>query len=103
LQAAIAQVQWLVASKVFANDTCGLCNAALQIGKFLALAAPEQTSAYLVLLCEALELADNCPSEFGSTTYGPVLAQVLANADVAGYDGQVRRPRSTALALAGGC
>lgn len=29
---------------------------------------------------------------------GPVLAQVLANADVAGYDGQVRLARARAFA-----
>jgi hypothetical protein len=83
------------------KDTCALCNAALQIGKFLSLAAPEQTSAYLVFLCERFGLSGNCPSVYGPTAYGPVLAQVLANADVVGYDGQVRRPRSAALALDG--
>jgi hypothetical protein len=91
LQAAITQAKWLSQNAVFAKDTCALCNAALQIGKFLSLAAPEQASAYILFLCELFEITGNCPSVYGPTTFGPVLAQVLANADVVGYDGQVCR------------
>jgi sphingomyelin phosphodiesterase len=90
LQAAITQVKSLAENNVFAKNTCALCDAALQIGKFLALAAPEQVSPYFTLLSEQLKLSSNFPLMFGPTTLGPVVAQVLANADIAGYDGQVR-------------
>jgi len=68
-----------------------LCSATLQIGKFLSLAAPEQASTYFILLCERFGFSGNCTTAFGVRMFGPVLVQVLANADVAGYDGQVRR------------
>jgi hypothetical protein len=90
LQAAVTQARWLFENNVFAKDTCALCRATLQIGKFLSLAAPEQASPYLVFICEQFGLSGNCTAAYGPTTLGPVLAQVLANADMAGYDGQVR-------------
>jgi hypothetical protein len=91
LQAAISQATWLFENDVLAKDTCALCSATLQIGKFLSLAAPEQASTYFVFLCERFGFSGNCTTAFGPRTFGPVLAQVLANADVVGYDGQVRR------------
>ncbi|KAI0304073.1 sphingomyelin phosphodiesterase [Russula brevipes] len=72
LQAAKTQAQWLLASPAFTNKSCPLCTATLQVAKFLSLAAPEQG-----------------PPFFVATTMGPVLTQVLANADVVGYDGQL--------------
>jgi len=91
LQAAITRAKWLFKNDVFAKDTCALCSATLQIRNFLSLAAPEQASTYFVLLCERFSFSGNCTMAFGARTFGPVLVQVLANADVAGYDGQVRR------------
>jgi hypothetical protein len=55
----------------------------------LALAAPEQGPAFFVFLCQQFKLSFSCNATFSATTLGPVLTQVLANADVAGHDGRV--------------
>ena len=89
LKAAISQVQWLTNSTVFANNSCALCTASLQVAQFLSLAAPDQGPAFFVFLCQQFKLSSTCNTTFGATTFGPVLTQVLANADVTGYDGQV--------------
>lgn len=102
MQAALTQAKWLFENDVFAKDTCALCSATLQIGKFLSLAAPEQASTYFVFLCEQFSLAGNCTAAYGPNTLGPVFAQVTANADIAGYDGQVRLSLSRVSALCGG-
>jgi hypothetical protein len=90
LKAAITQAQWLANSTVFANNSCALCTATLQVAKFLSLAAPEQGPAFFVFLCQQFKLTSTCNTTYGATTLGPVLTQVLANADVTGYDGRVR-------------
>jgi hypothetical protein len=90
LQAAKTQVQWLLASPAFTDKTCPLCIATLQVAKFLSLAAPEQGPPFFVFLCQQFKLTGACNTTFSRTTLGPVLTQVLANADVVGYDGQVR-------------
>ncbi|KAN0134393.1 Metallo-dependent phosphatase-like protein [Lactarius tabidus] len=87
LQSAIAQVQGLFVNPSFTSDSCTLCTATLQVAKFLSLAAPEQGPAFFVFLCQQLQLSSSCNTTYGATTYGSVLTQVLANADVAGYDG----------------
>ena len=90
LQAAIAQVRWLSNNTVIANNSCALCTATLQVAKFLSLAAPEQGPPFFVFLCQQFKLSSACNTTYGATTLGPVLTQVLANADVSGYDGRVR-------------
>jgi sphingomyelin phosphodiesterase len=90
LQTAISQLKWLFTNPAIANNPCTLCTAALQIAKFLSLAAPEQGPAFFVALCQQLKLSSSCNNTFGPTTLGPVLTQVLAFANVSGYDGQVR-------------
>ena len=73
------------------NDTCGACQAALIAAKYVALAAPEQGPSVVLALCNALGLSGSpmaCSDAFGPFTLGNVGTQVLANADVAGYDGQ---------------
>ena len=67
-----------------------LCTGALQVGKFLALAAPEQGPAFALFLCQQFQLSSTCNNTYSSTTLGPVITQVLAYANVSGYDGQVR-------------
>ncbi|KAF8481747.1 Metallo-dependent phosphatase [Russula ochroleuca] len=86
LQTAISQVEWLFAT---ASNNCALCTGALQIGKFLALAAPEQGPAFAIFLCQQFQLSSTCNSTFGSTALGPVVTQVLAYANISGYDGQM--------------
>ena len=90
LQTAIGQVKWLFANTAIANNTCTLCIAALQIGKLLSLAAPEQGPAFSVFLCQQFQISSTCNTTYTATTYGSVLTQVLAFANVSGYDGQVR-------------
>jgi hypothetical protein len=46
------QAKWLFANNAFVKDRCVLCNATLQIGKFISLAVPEQAFAYVVSLSE---------------------------------------------------
>ena len=67
-----------------------LCTGALQVGKVLALAAPEQGPAFALFLCQQFQLSSTCNNTYSSTTLGPVITQVLAYANVSGYDGQVR-------------
>ena len=55
----------------------------------LALAAPDQGPAFSVFLCQQYKLSSSCNTTYGATTYGSVLTQVFANADVSGYDGKV--------------
>jgi hypothetical protein len=87
----VSQVQFLTSSAVFRNDSCALCTAVLQVAKFLSLAAPEEGPAFFVFACQQFKISGACNTTFGPTTLGPVLTQVLANANVSGYDGRVRR------------
>ncbi|KAH9996082.1 Metallo-dependent phosphatase [Russula vinacea] len=89
LQTAISQVKWLFANPATANNSCTLCTGTLQVGKFLALAAPEQGPAFALFLCQQFRLSNTCNNTYSSTTYGPVITQVLAYANVSGYDGQL--------------
>ncbi|KAI9444617.1 Metallo-dependent phosphatase-like protein [Lactarius indigo] len=89
LRNAIAQVQGLFVNTAFANNSCALCTATLQVAKLLALSAPDQGPAFTVFLCQQYKLSTRCNTTFGATTLGPVLTQVFANADVSGYDGRM--------------
>lgn len=89
LQNAINQFKWLVASTATATNTCTLCIAALQVAKSLSLAAPEQGPPFFVFLCQQFKLSSACNNTFSSTTLGSVLTQVVAYANISGYDGQV--------------
>lgn len=57
----------------------------------MSLAAPEKTPDLLVALCNLLNLTSPaaCSGNYGRLGVGAVITQVLANADVGGYDGQV--------------
>ncbi|OCH90081.1 hypothetical protein OBBRIDRAFT_812864 [Obba rivulosa] len=88
VQAAITQIESLFTNPVFGSNTCASCQAILEVLKFVSLAAPQETPNLVVLLCEKLDLSSNCEDEFGPLTLGSTLTQVLANADVGGYDGQ---------------
>jgi sphingomyelin phosphodiesterase len=89
LQSAINQVQELFVNSAFSNNSCATCIATLQIAKFLSLAAPEQGPAFTVFLCQQFKLSTSCNTTYGATTYGSVLTQVFANADVSDYDGKM--------------
>lgn len=76
---------------MFANDTCSACQASLVAAKFLVMAAPDQGPALAVRLCEYFKYSAtvNCETTYGINTLASVMTQVIAAADVGGYDGQV--------------
>ncbi|KZP10094.1 sphingomyelin phosphodiesterase [Athelia psychrophila] len=86
---ALTQVESLANSPVFANDKCGKCLAGLQVAKFLAMAAPEEGPTFAVTLCEKYAFSSTCAASYGINALGGVITQVIANADVAGLDGQL--------------
>jgi hypothetical protein len=87
---AISQVLAIASNPVYANNTCAGCLAGLEVAKFLALAAPEQVSGLLVALCVQFKFTSDCVDTYGPLALGPTITQVLANANVAGLDGEVR-------------
>ena len=96
----------IAGNPVFGSDNCQRCQAALEAGKFLAMAAPEQGPALAVRLCEHFGFNSDCATQFGVEALGSVITQVVANADVGGLDGQVsaRAPCLLAgLRSEGGC
>jgi len=93
LQRAMAQVQSIFANPIF-SSSCSRCQATLEIAQFLALAAPEQGPSMAVFLCNEFNISSACEANFGLNALGPIVTQVLANADVGGFDGQVRGMRS---------
>ncbi|THH03993.1 hypothetical protein EW145_g5843 [Phellinidium pouzarii] len=90
---AIQQLQALVTPETpnspFVNNTCAACQAALGVVKFVALAAPEEGPAVVEALCETFKLSSTCSTAYGPYALGPVVTQVLAAANVEGYDGQL--------------
>ncbi|KAH9835891.1 sphingomyelin phosphodiesterase [Rhodofomes roseus] len=89
LQYAIQQITTIANSSVFAGDSCAACLAGLEVAKFLALAAPEQGPSLAVALCEAFDYSSDCATEYSVYDLGTPITQVIAYADVGGYDGQV--------------
>ncbi|KAH7886007.1 Metallo-dependent phosphatase [Phlebopus sp. FC_14] len=89
LEQAIAQVKSISQNSVFATSKCASCQAALQPAKFLALSAPDQGPRLALALCEYFNYSSDCEATYGPLALGPVLTQVLAYADVGGYDGQL--------------
>ncbi|CCM04993.1 uncharacterized protein FIBRA_07191 [Fibroporia radiculosa] len=88
-EVAFQQILSIASSPGFGNDTCARCLAALEVGKFVALATPEQTSLLAVRVCEYYNFTTDCEGEYGPFDTGGVIAQVIQLADVAGYDGQM--------------
>ena len=75
---------------VFQDDSCAACQASLGGAKFVALAAPEEGPAFAIQFCEAFTSGVDCETMFSAQTMGPVFTQVVAAADVGGFDGRVR-------------
>jgi sphingomyelin phosphodiesterase len=86
---ALAQIKAIIANPIFGINTCAQCHALLEVFKFISLAAPEQGPDLLVAHCNLTNLSPTCEATFGRRNLGAVITQVLANADVGGYDGQV--------------
>ncbi|KAI0094211.1 Metallo-dependent phosphatase-like protein, partial [Irpex rosettiformis] len=60
-----------------------------EVAKFLAMAAPEEGPTLAVALCNHFGFNSDCATMFGLLGLGSVVTQVVANADVGGYDGQM--------------
>ncbi|KAG6333055.1 hypothetical protein ID866_6032 [Astraeus odoratus] len=88
LQQAITQIQSISNNAVFGTN-CARCQASLEIAKFIALSVPEQGPNLAVALCEHFNYSSTCVENYGPLALGPVFTQVLAYADVGGYDGEV--------------
>jgi hypothetical protein len=86
---AIEQVESIASNPVFANNTCAQCQAGLEVAKFLAMASPSQGPALAVALCHRFNFNSDCDTMFGILGIGAIVTQVVANADVGGFDGQV--------------
>lgn len=89
LQQAIKQIESIATNPKFGDDSCAKCIAGLEIGKFLAMAAPEQGPALATELCLHFNFSSTCTETFSVLALGSVVTQVIANADVASLDGQV--------------
>ncbi|KAF8230055.1 hypothetical protein L208DRAFT_1438751 [Tricholoma matsutake] len=85
---ALVQVQSIITNPVFGSSTCAQCQALLEVLKFISLAAPERGPDLVVVLCGVLKLSSTCEVTFGRSGLAAVITQVIANADVGGYDGQ---------------
>ncbi|GJE85857.1 sphingomyelin phosphodiesterase [Phanerochaete sordida] len=86
---AVEQVTSIRNNPIFAGNECATCQALLEVFKFVAMAAPEQGPALAVQFCHQLDLASDCDTMFGILGIGPIVTQVIANADVGGFDGQM--------------
>ncbi|KIK07363.1 hypothetical protein K443DRAFT_627618 [Laccaria amethystina LaAM-08-1] len=88
LNIAITQLQSISANPVFTNNTCALCQASLEVAKFLSLTAPEHGPEFFAHFCNTFKLSSTCNVTYSLSGLGSVITQVIANADVGGYDGQ---------------
>ncbi|PPQ64241.1 hypothetical protein CVT24_008644 [Panaeolus cyanescens] len=88
LQESIQQLHSIAANPFFVNSTCASCQAALSIGKIVALASPSNGPQFLTEFCNTLTTSTTCNITYDVSGIGSVLTQVIANADISGYDGQ---------------
>ncbi|KAJ6544016.1 sphingomyelin phosphodiesterase [Mycena capillaripes] len=89
LEQAFAQIVAISTNPAFGTSTCARCQAGLEVAKFLALAAPEQGPELAVQLCFHFNFSPTCGTSFSRLALGSVITQVVANANVGGYDGQM--------------
>ncbi|KAJ6486083.1 sphingomyelin phosphodiesterase [Mycena vitilis] len=89
LEQAIAQIVAISTNPMFGTNTCARCQAGLEVAKFLALAAPEQGPELAVQLCFHFKFSSTCGTTYSRLALGSVITQVVANANVGGYDGQL--------------
>ncbi|KAJ7146299.1 Metallo-dependent phosphatase-like protein [Mycena epipterygia] len=89
LQQAFAQIVAISTNPTFGTNTCARCQASLEVAKFLALASPENGPTLAVQLCFHFNFSSTCGSTYSRLALGSVITQVVANANVGGYDGQL--------------
>ncbi|KAJ7201347.1 Metallo-dependent phosphatase [Mycena pura] len=89
LQQAFAQIVAISTNPTFGDNKCARCQAGLEVAKFLALASPENGPLLAVQVCEHFNFSSDCGTSFSRLALGSVITQVVANANVGGYDGQL--------------
>ncbi|KAJ7070534.1 sphingomyelin phosphodiesterase [Mycena amicta] len=89
LEQAFNQIIALSTNPTFGTNNCARCQAGLEVAKFLSLASPENGPVLAVRLCEFFNFSTTCGSSFSRLALGAVITQVVANANVGGYDGQM--------------
>ncbi|KAF8434333.1 sphingomyelin phosphodiesterase [Boletus edulis BED1] len=88
LSSAISQIAAIAANPAFKGNKCAQCQASLEVAKFLVMAAPEQGPLLAEAVCEYFNSSSTCYDEYSVLALGSVFTQVVALADVGGYDGQ---------------
>ncbi|KAG2753989.1 Metallo-dependent phosphatase [Suillus brevipes Sb2] len=88
MEQALAQIQAIASNPIFGNDTCTKCQASLAVAKMLVLGAPEQGPLLAEAVCQYFNYSTTCYNEYSNLALGSTFSQVLAFADVGGYDGQ---------------
>ncbi|KAJ6611473.1 Metallo-dependent phosphatase-like protein [Mycena sp. CBHHK59/15] len=89
LEQAFTQVLAISTNPAFGDNTCARCLAGLEVAKFLAMASPENGPTLAVQLCSHFNFSTTCATTYGRLALGSVITQVIANANVGGYDGQL--------------
>ncbi|KAF8204403.1 Metallo-dependent phosphatase [Mycena galopus ATCC 62051] len=89
LKAAFDQIIAISTNPMFGTNTCARCQAGLEVAKFLAMASPESGPELAVQLCFHFNFNSACGTQYSRLTLGSVITQVIANANVGGYDGQM--------------
>ncbi|KAG9308177.1 sphingomyelin phosphodiesterase [Chiua virens] len=88
LNTAIAQIAAIATNPAFEGNKCAQCQASLEVAKFLVMAAPEQGPLLAEAACEYFNYSDTCYDEYSVLALGSMFSQVVALANVGGYDGQ---------------
>ncbi|KAJ6485920.1 Metallo-dependent phosphatase-like protein [Mycena sanguinolenta] len=88
-QAAFDQIIAISTNPIFGTNNCARCQAGLEVAKFLAMASPESGPELAVQLCFHFNFNSACGTQFSRLALGSVITQVIANANVGGYDGQM--------------
>ncbi|KAG0145453.1 hypothetical protein CROQUDRAFT_658631 [Cronartium quercuum f. sp. fusiforme G11] len=70
------------------TQACQSCLTALETASRLARQAPQLIPALAVSLCKTFKFKKDCEIQYGLHSQGPIIAQLLAYADTAAYDGQ---------------
>jgi hypothetical protein len=83
-----SRIEAIIADTTASN--CTKCISALNVAQIAAQTVPSLVPGMLVGLCQKYAYSSNstCTNNYANTSYGGVLTQVLAFADVAGLDGQ---------------
>ncbi len=89
VQAAFTNISAIILGNTVTGN-CSKCQASLAVAKTVAQYAPESAPGLFVKLCETFKFSSNatCVDDYAATSFGAVLSQVLAFANVTGLDGQ---------------